>query len=444
MTATRRQTLLTGLLGAGWLGLRAMATGLPVALLADPRRALADDTTCLDRTRAQFLIWNTLSTGDPLNANAPGSFDHPEIVHCADPVMARTAIKVRGQTFYGARPWAELPQGVLDRAAFIHHATLTNAHPNQPKVMRLMGAIKRQEMLMSLLAKNLQPCLGTVQREPVVIGANGPGEALSYEGRELPIVRPSALRAVLTSPKGPLTDLQKLRDQDLNRINAIFKQHGTPAQRGFLDDMARTQTEARSIAQDLLDSLSAVTSDGPAGQITAAIALIRMNVSPVVSIRIPFGGDNHSDPDLAREAAETVAGVGSIESLMGQLGAAGLADRVTFAGMNVFGRTLTNKHRPVDARGNGRDHFASHHVTVLIGKGVKGGVYGGVGVRMTGADVSALPINSLTGKGDLRGDISFEDTLAATGKTIGAAVGVDAAVLADQIEAGKPIRAALA
>src|SRR5207302_503289 len=126
-----------------------------------------------------------------------------------------------------------------------------------------------------------------------------------------------------------------------------------------------------------------------------------------------------------------------------QLQDAGLQDRVTFAAMNVFGRTLTNRHRPEANRLQGRDHYASHHCTVLIGKGVKGGVYGGVGVRMANADVSALPINSVTGRGDLSGDISFEDSLAAVGKTIGAAVGVDPAVLDDQITTAKPIRAAL-
>ena len=36
METTRRQALLSGLFGAGALGLRALATGLPTWLLADP------------------------------------------------------------------------------------------------------------------------------------------------------------------------------------------------------------------------------------------------------------------------------------------------------------------------------------------------------------------------------------------------------------------------
>lgn len=446
MKVTRRETLLSGLFGASWLGIRALATGLPASLLLNPERALAYGVSCFDKGKAQYIVFNTLASGDPSNANAPGSFDHPEIVHpdpATYPEMAKTAINLGGKSVFGAKAWAALPPEVLSRAAFIHHATLTNAHPNQPKVMKLMGAVKRQEMLLSLLAKHLAPCLGTVQSAPVVIGANGPSEALSYEGRDLPIVRPTALKAILTSPKGPLTDLQKMRDEDLNRINALFKKHGTASHKRFLDDLATSQTEVRSISQDLLESLTAVTSDGPPGQITAAVALIRMNVSPVVSVRIPFGGDNHSDAEFANESAQTTQGVQSIATLMNELKGDGLADKVSFAFMNVFGRTLTNKHRPEATRRGGRDHFASHHVTVLIGKGVKGGVYGGVGVRMAGADVSALPINSTTGKGDMGGDIAFDDTLGAVGKTIGAAVGVDAKVLDDQITQGKMIRAAL-
>ena len=42
----RRETLLTGLFGAGYVGLRAMASGLPVWFLANPRRASAQALSC--------------------------------------------------------------------------------------------------------------------------------------------------------------------------------------------------------------------------------------------------------------------------------------------------------------------------------------------------------------------------------------------------------------
>lgn len=42
----RRETLLAGLFGAGYVGLRAMATGLPAWFLVNPREANAQDMAC--------------------------------------------------------------------------------------------------------------------------------------------------------------------------------------------------------------------------------------------------------------------------------------------------------------------------------------------------------------------------------------------------------------
>src|SRR6185369_4498973 len=55
MTFTRRQTLLSALFGAGYVGLRALATGLPASFLLNPRRALAAAPACTaDKGKAQF------------------------------------------------------------------------------------------------------------------------------------------------------------------------------------------------------------------------------------------------------------------------------------------------------------------------------------------------------------------------------------------------------
>jgi hypothetical protein len=66
------------------------------------------------------------------------------------------------------------------------------------------------------------------------------------------------------------------------------------------------------------------------------------------------------------------------------------------------------------------------------------------GVAPKAGDYGALAIDSASGRGDASGDIAFEDTLGAVGKTIGAALGVDPKVLDDQILQGKAIGAALA
>lgn len=440
MNPSRREALMSGLFGAGWIGLRALATGLPIAVLTRPRDAWARNpaVSCFSKDKAQYIILSTSGGGDPVNGSVPGTYDDPKIMHPLDPTMAPLPMTIGGKQYTAATPWATLPPSVVARTCFFHHTTLTNAHPNQPKVMSLMGAIKQQEMLVSVLAKQLAPCLGTVQAEPVTIGATGPGEALSFEGRHLPILSAPGLRALLTSPAGPLTSLQKIRDADLNRLNDLFKKDGTPAQTAFLDGYATSQQQVRQISQDLLNTLSSIKDNSVASQITAAIALIKMNVSPVIAIHIPFGGDNHDDKDLLKEAAQTVAGVASIADLMQQLASAKLQDQVTFVSMNVFGRTMSIAHKGY----MGRDHLANHHCSVMIGKGIRGSVIGGVAPKAS--DYGALPISSQTGQGDPNGDVIFEDTLGSVGKTIGAAVGVDRAVLDDRITQGKVIAPALA
>jgi hypothetical protein len=440
MKLSRRNALMTALFGAGAVGLRALATGLPVSFLLNPHRAFADYTppTCFSKDKAQYLILNTSGLGDPLNGNVPGTYGDAGILHPADPTMAATPMTIGGKSYQAAAPWATLPPDVLARTSFFHHTTLTNAHPNQPKVMELMGAIQKQEMLVSLLSSHLAPCLGTVQPEPVTIGATGPSEALTFQGRALPILSPTGLKALLTQPAGPLANLQAMRDADLNRLNTLFKTDGTTAQKQFLDRYATSQTQVRSINQSLLGTLSSITKNDVPSQIAAAIALIQMNVTSVVAMHIPFGGDNHSDIDLVNETAQTVAGVASIVQLMAALKSAGLQDKVTFASMNVFGRTMAVAHKG----STGRDHLANHHCTLMIGKAIKGSVIGGV-APMAG-DYGAMAINSTTGAGDANGDIKFEETLGAVGKTLGTALGVDPAVLNDQITLGKAVGPALA
>jgi hypothetical protein len=435
---SRREALMGTLFGAGYVGLRALATGLPAWMLLNPRRANAALQCNADKEKAQYLILGTSSLGDPLNGNVPGTYVHPDIMHAPDPLMDKTPITMSGEIVEGAAVWNNLEQATLDRTVFFHHTTLSVSHGNQPKVMKLMGAIRRQEMLVSVLAKNLAQCLGTVQREPVVVGAASPLEYLSYEGRTQPALQPIVLRDLLARPTGVLGKLQEMRDADLNRLNALYKEHGTQAQRQFLDRLALSQSEARNVSQQLLNDLASITSNTIDGQLKAAAVLIKMNVAPVVSIRMNWGGDNHNDADLRNEVAQTAAAVASINQLQARLMDYGLRDKVTFMAMNVFGRTMSIRRKGLA----GRDHLASHHCTVLIGKNVRGGVIGGVEPK--GQDFSAMPIDSKTGRGTADGDIRYEDTLAAVGKTIGAAVGVNPSALNDTITSGKVVTAALA
>ena len=439
---SRRNALLSSLFGAGYVGLRALATGLPASLLLDPRRALADmpGPACAAPAKAQFVIFNTSGNGDPINASVPGTYEDANVVHSSDPTMAPKALTLAGQSFQAATPWSTLPQSVLDRTCFWHVMTNTPVHPKEPDVLKLQDTTLAGEMLPSILARQLAPCLGTIQAQPISLGATTPSEALTYGGQALPIIPALALKATLTSPAGPLTTLQPLRDQTLGQLYDLYKNSATPAQQAYIDSLATSQTQVRNIAQNLLNQLESIKDNSPASQILAAITLIQMKVTPVIAVHIPFGGDNHSDVGLANETTQTVAGVASIASLMAQLASAGLADQVSFMTLNVFGRTLGQGNT------NGRQHNPNHQVSITIGKPFKGGVIGGITPTKLGSamDYGALPIDSSSGKGTAGGDVSALDSLSAYGQTMLAAVGVDATTIATQITAGKVVKGALA
>lgn len=435
---TRRQGIMTTLFGGGLVGLRALATGLPASFLLNPRRALADASSaaCGAATKAQFIIFNTSGSGDPINANVPGTYDDPNIVHSADPSMTPTSLTLAGQTYTAAAPWATLPQGVLDRACFWHLMTNTPVHPKEPDVLKLMGTTYAGEMLPSLLARQLAPCLGTIQAQPISLGATTPAEGLSYGGAPLPIIPALALKATLTNTPGPLTNLQALRDQTLGQLYDLYKTTATPAQRAHIDALATSQQQVRGINQGLLDALSSIKDNSAASQMVAAISLIQMNVTPVIAVHIPFGGDNHRDVGLATEASQTVSGVATIAGLMQQLASAGLADKVSLVSLNVFGRTLGPGNT------DGRQHNENHQVSLTIGKPFRGGVIGGV--APVGKDYGAVAVDPTTGRPTPDGRVSPLQTLPSFGQTVLAAVGIDPAVIATDVTGGRVIPAALA
>jgi uncharacterized protein DUF1501 len=430
---SRRDALRGGLLGAGMIGLRAMATGLPISFLLNPSIARSDEA-CAAMTNAQFLILSMSASGDALNCNVPGTYDLPAtfaagtINHPDTPEMAPTALKLGKATFTAAAPWAGLPQNVLDRTSFFHHRTQTANHGELGKVLKLFGQLRRGEEIVSYYSKNLSQCFKTVQPQPVTIG----GETASYGGRYLPNLSPTGLKAILTGPSGITKDLQVLRDQSLDKLNALFKQNRaeTTAERAFLDSMALSQTQIRDLIAQVADELQSIKGDDAANQVTAAVLLVKMNVTPVVTLHLPFSGDNHTDALWKNETAQTVSSVANIKLLTDKLKSYNLQDKVTFATMNVFGRKFDTIL--------GRGHNAQHSISVMIGKGIKPGVIGGLVPGGNSAD-----IDSVTGAISVGGDIPAADSLASVAKTLGRALGISQASLDDQITAGKTVAAAL-
>ena len=124
-----------------------------------------------------------------------------------------------------------------------------------------------------------------------------------------------------------------------------------------------------------------------------------------------------------------------MNTLWNELSAQGLQDQVTFASLNVFGRTLKR-----NASG-GRNHNQNHHVMTLFGKHVQGGVIGGV--DLVDQDYGATGIDSKTGKADPSGDITPLSSLESAGKTLAAALQVPSDRIEARINGGKVVSAAL-
>jgi hypothetical protein len=432
----RRHLFQSALAGAGLLGLRAMATGLPVSFLLNPKSVRADGM-CDTNPNAQYLILSMSSGGDALNCNVPGTYDLPAsfasgTINHADPTdlsMTPGPMTIGGQPWTAAKPWTSLPKELVERTVFFHHSTGTANHGELGRVLELFGALRRGQWLPSYFAKNLQPCFGTIQAQPVTIG----GEQLSFDGQYLPKLTPTGLKAVLSAPKDLQAQLQSLRDDTLNKLNQTLKENRaqTTAERAYLDNMALSQTDLRTMITQVATDLSTINGDDANNQITAAALLIKMNVTPVVTIHLPFSGDNHSDANFSNEALQTNASVNNIKNLMNKLKTYGLQDKVTFATLNVFGRLFDTQ--------NGRGHNASHSLSLMIGKGFKGSVVGGIVPGGHAAD-----IDSVTGKAAEGGDLAATDSLAAVAKTLGRGLGLTDAQLDDQITSGVAIKGALA
>jgi len=353
--------------------------------------------------------------------------------------MAKTALTLGATSTFAAKPWAQLAQDVLDRTAFFHHATYTPVHGELNRVQKMMDETEKNDMFVSLLARELGPTLGTVQADPVSLGASG-GELLSAGGRILGNVAPLSVRQALGGVEGPLKDLTAMRDAQIDRIYDVYRERGTPTQRTLLDAWVRSRDEVRGIGQDLIARLDAITANDQENQIKCAAVLAAMNIAPVITLHLGFGGDNHSDADFEKEAEAHLSAIPLLGSLMADLDAMKaegvLKHDVLVGTLNVFGRTLKKKGT------TGRDHNSGHHVMMLMGTGVKGGVIGGLRANDDNSDYIANSINSADGSAD--GDIPFEETLASAGKTLGYALGMTETRLDEMIEGGKVVKSVAA
>lgn len=141
------------------------------------------------------------------------------------------------------------------------------------------------ETITSLYSSETADLQGTIQREPIALGGN----SLSFEARTLQSVRPQTLATLFSPESGTPLQFKQLRQQRLDQINAALRTDGTPTQRQWLDRYAASQDQIQSLDEDLLGTFSAINSNDQDAQISATIALIQMQVSPVIQIEIAFG-----------------------------------------------------------------------------------------------------------------------------------------------------------
>lgn len=417
MRSLHRRSILKGGVGAmSSLFIRGLASGIPTSYLMNPSLANAQAPAQTPQT----LILSTSSRGDPININCPGSYTNGVL---NNPDLETAQSSFGGERHRAAKVWCDLPRALRQRLAFFHYRPRTAAHPEYSETMTLKGSMlgesgNGREMFASAMSQMAFDSGVHRQIEPVPLCDS----FLSYKGHPLQLLKPTELKSLFGNSDQSLDQLRRTRDRVLDRLYADMKVSGSKAQRDFIDRYAKSQEQAKQIGDQLsglLENIGTYDPDDPNSaedQIIAAVALAELNVSPVITVNIPFGGDNHQDAGLVNERTQTISGVAAIESLWTKLNASGIQDRVTFATMNVFGR----RHY-LNQRG-GRDHNRDHAVMVAFGSQVQGGVYGGMS-----SDGQAIAFDG----------IGADQTMEAAGVSLAHALGQDPREISRRIPNGR-------
>ncbi len=436
---TRRQALRAALLGSGLFGLQALATGLPRGVFRHGLSALDAHAAASGARRPQYLLLLTSSAGEPINANAPGAYGIEGITNNLHPEMAPTDLWLGGHKTVAAAPWATLPEWVRARTCFVHHRTYQNSHAQYHKVMGLVGSAKNElgsgsEHLSSLIASETAPQLGTIQAEPMRL--TGGGEELAFQGRVIQAIDPSTLADVFAAPEGDRDlALAQVRDAAIDDLWALARAEGTPAQRALVDRFARSREQAQQLDESLVERFSTIRGRSEEDTVRAALTLFLMNLTPVVTVKLKFGGDNHADVGLVRERDQHLSALEVLHTFFAELRGTPIEDQVVVANLDVFGRTLGR-------RGDeGRDHNLNHHVMMISGAGVGPGVYGGI--APSGNDFGATGLDAATGQSAEDGDVPPEETLEAVSKTLATVCGVAPEAVERRIDGGKVIAPAV-
>lgn len=418
----RRELVKSFLVGGGYLGLRSLALGLPPQFLLN-RKVLAQTAT------PTFLVFAENIAGCPINANVPGTYipnvRHPDVDGFRTPITARFG----NQDLQAAIPWTRLPADLRARLHFFHHQTGSSAHPESNLVQTVFGSIRAQtantpEMLASAIAQETASGLGSLRTTPMCLSGS-----LTFKGMNQPQIGPTNLKSLFGTQLSDLDrSIAQVRAVALDKIYADLKQTGTRAERKFLDDHALSAKQSRDLGEQLATYMSNISTNNQTDQLRTAAALFAMNIAPVVRLQMNFGGDNHEDTTLANEVSRHNEASQALSVFWEELQRYNLTEKVTFANLNVFGRTLDFR------AGRGRDHNRLHSTMVAFGPNVMGGMSGSVQ-----SNFGASGINSETGTAN-SADIKPEETHASAAKSLMKAVGIDDAIIQKRVQGGKIVK----
>lgn len=423
---SRREILLGALAAGGGIGLRSLLLGLPVQFLT--QRVMA-------ASKANFLIYAMSKGGDPVNCNVPGTYidgyDHADAFKV--PVMTTWGT----QSLKAAPCWNSLKSEIKSTANVFHIRTMTNSHSEMDKVTNVFGSVesldgRSVEMLPSRIAYELAGSHGTQLNYPVALA--GP---LTFRGKNQKIYNPSSIKALF--PAGvdaAMASARVFRDKQIDALYKDIKSNGTPAQMRFLSNYASSAVEARNLAGELSSALAPVSGNTEVDYMKTAAALLALRLTPVVTLDINFGGDNHADTGLVSEVARHNDAMLTLNALYDALKGFGIHNQTTFSMLNVFGRTTK-----VNARG-GRDHNHRHSIMFSFGAGVKGGMIGDLAPGFRGFPESQA-VNSATGK-TVGADVPVDETLHSAAKSLIVATGIPEASANKMVTGGKIIKPFLA
>lgn len=422
----RRQLLLNAMAAGGGIALRSLLTGLPITFLT--HRAMAAG-------EARYMVYSSSGSGDPMNANVPGTymenFDHPAVWR--NPVD----INLGGTNYKGAAVWNKLNSEIKANANFFHHRSNTNSHNELAAVMTAFGAVRtaagnQAEMIPSLVAEQNSSKLGTQIKAPLALGST-----LKYQGKNQKIYSPQGIKSLFpTNLADRQIAMRNFRTQQLDAVYKNVKEQGTAAQMKFLEQYAISEAKAKVLGENLANALSDITGNTDADRMRTAAALLALNVTPAVTVRLSFGGDNHNDANLAKEVSQHESSIATINLLYDALKSYNIHNRTTFAALNVFGRTPKTNDK------GGRDHHGNSSVMFSFGPDIKGGVTGGLELDERTKRPYAQGINSTTGKTD-NPDINANVTLHSAAKSLLVASGVEASKIDKLVLDGKVVKSFL-